>query len=245
MGERMKTVLVVEDDRFTRYSLREELDRTGYIIVDAALGERALEILDQHTIDIILLDLCLPDGDGLDYLVQMREKTNIPILIISGNEDQNVKIKAFELYADDFILKPYQPADLLARIHANLSRYAMLCSDAAQEQDNALGHNQAIRFGSWNINRDQYQLIDTHKQSARLTPREFRLFEVLLQKAGEVMHREELCEAIREKNYIPTPRAVDVKITRIRKKIGDDAGNPQLIKTVRGIGYMLNNEHIR
>lgn len=235
----METILVIDDDKMLRFMLKESLENNDYLIFEAANGRRSLEILDQHKADLILLDLNLPDGNGLEFIQKIREKTDVPLIIVSGDHQSEHKVNGFDLGADDYVTKPFDLAVLIARIKSHIRRYKSQISNQNEPQ-NGNGSSEHIYFGDVIFDRARFQLFDRAGNSQNLTSREYLLLDVLINAAGRAIRREDLCEAIREDRYVPTPRAIDVKITRIRKKIGDDAQDPQMIKTVRGIGYLFD-----
>lgn len=239
----MDTLLLVEDDKMAQDMLRAYFEKEGYIIFPAHTGKRSMEILKQHKVSLVLLDLSLPDQSGLDTLEDIRKHTDIPVIIVSGQNSKDAKVRGLESGADDFVSKPYEIDILHARIKANIRRYKGLTSSLNVKIRHDLTQ-QIVKFGKWTLDRTRFQVFDPQNSPASLTAREYRLLDTLVCKAGHVLRREELCEQIRERNYVPTPRAIDVKITRIRKKLDDDAENPKLIKTVRGIGYMLEESEI-
>lgn len=238
----METILVIDDDKVLRFMLKESLENNDYLIFEAANGRRCLEILDQHKTDLILLDLNLPDGNGLDFIQKIRERTDVPVIIVSGDHQSEHKINGFDLGADDYVTKPFDLQVLMARIKSHIRRYKNQASNQNEQQNMVKQQGERIAFGDVVFDRAQFQLFDRAGNSQNLTAREYLLLDVLIRAAGRAIRREDLCEAIREDRYVPTPRAIDVKITRIRKKIGDDAQNPQMIKTVRGIGYLFDPE---
>lgn len=240
--DKLSTILLIEDDKMVRHMLKESLEKEDFLILEATHGQRALDVLTSHKVDTILLDLHLPDGYGLNFITAIQEKTDVPLIIVSGEEDEDKKIKSFELGADDFVAKPLSFDLLTARIKAHIRRYAQ--GKNLTENHNNKKKTRRIKFDQWEINHLQFQLFNKNGNSADLTIREFNLLNFLISNANRAIPREELCEITREDNYVPTPRAIDVKVTRIRKKIGDDASNPQIIQTMRGVGYMFNKEKI-
>lgn len=242
-GERarcMKTLLVTEDDRLLRYVLKENLEKENFIVIEAANGARATAIAAQHRVDLILLDLRLPDGNGLDFIPGLRRSTNAPIIVVSGERDKEVRIRALTLGADDYVGKPFDIDELLARINANLRRSETTAlRPGPRDSAGADGNPATVEFGNWVLDRARYQVFDRNGTSGNLTLHEFQLLDMLAAHAGKVLKRSDLCKALREHGHILTPRAIDIKITRIRKKIGDPAGAPHIIKTVRGAGYVL------
>lgn len=233
------TILLVEDDETLRRTLTRILECEGFTVYEAALGKRLLEILRQHPVDLILLDMRLPDTTGLEMIQAVRQQTDIPIIVISGEKNKAKTVSGLYLGADDHIMKPFDIDELIARITANLRRYRgefPVCARPGQHQ----GAETRVTFVGWTLDREKLQIFNEANVSGDLTAHEFRLLELLVSNAGRVFKRKELCEAIRVQNYVPTPRAIDLKIMRIRKKIGDDAANPRLIKTVRGVGYTMD-----
>lgn len=241
MTNALKTVLVVEDDSFTRRFIRNGLEEAGYLVLEASAGHRSLDILQQYPIDAIILDLYLPDGDGLDFLRFAREYSNAPVLIVSGETCENTRIQGFELGADDYIIKPILMTELLARLNAHIRR-DQLRQTQKQQTHRPFSDCHHVCFGDWMLDREQFQIFNTNNESGQLTAQEFHLLCFLISNSGRVITRGELCDAARDKNYTPSPRAIDVKITRIRQKLQDDATNPQIIKTIRGIGYLFNQD---
>lgn len=209
------------------------------MVLEADCGQKMYHIMERHPLDLILLDLTLPDGDGLDFIVDVRKKTSIPIIIASGDDEVDRKVKAFELGADDYVLKPFEGNELLARVKANLKRYNELIN---KKNDEGNSLPKTISIDGWTLDHSKFDIFNAQKTAGNLTSLEFKLLSTLVNKAGKVLKRDELCKALCVENYIPTPRAIDIKITRIRKKMGDSATQPNIIKTVRGVGYMLNQD---
>ena len=235
----METLLLIDDDKVLRQTLKENLEHHDFIVIEASVCKRMIEIVKKHKVGLILLDLQLPDGYGLDFIKEIKEYTNVPIIIISGEQDNKSKIDGLNLGADDFLTKPFSIEELVARIQANLRCYNCI---PANEQNNSSGKPTNIVFNNWRIDCDQHQIFDNKNNSGNLTFQEFVLLNELSKNAGQVVNREVLCEALSEDNYKPTHRAIDIKISRIRKKIGDDGQQPKIIKTVRNVGYILNAE---
>jgi len=239
----MDTLLLVEDDKFTRHFIKERLEQNDMVVLEAVSGKRSLEILNEYPVDLILLDLGLPDGNGLDFIPDIRKYSNVPLIIISAEQDISYRITGLERGADDFVAKPFAASELVARIKANLRRYRdMLDSEGGTQ---ALAQrDDKIQFAKWTLDYAKFQIFDESGASGDLTTREFLVLSTLVKHAGHVVKRDDLCEAAREESYVPTARAMDVKIARIRKKIGDDAHDPQIIKTVRGMGYLFDHDSL-
>ncbi len=234
----MQTLLVVDDDKIVRTILKDNLEEEGFLVIEAANGKRMMDVLSQHPIDLVLLDLHLPDGSAENFIPDLRLQTNAPLIIISGETCMKKQTGCLDFGADDYICKPFDVQDVNARIRANLRRF-----QANDTWQNNHPEPQNFSFHGMTLDPERYQLLDRENQPIDLTMREYLLIEALYKNLGEPVRREDLCESIREDNYIPTPRAIDVKITRLRKKLGDDATCPQIIRTIRCIGYMLDRGH--
>ena len=231
----MKTVLIVDDDKTIRTSLREGLEDQRYLIIEAANCKRMMEIVELHNIDIILLDLHLTDGTSINLIPPLREKTQAPLIIISGDKNPQSKVKTLDNGADDYIEKPFDITELKARMRANLRRHV----SQSQTREDKPNQSNIYSFNNMKFHPEKRQLFDQNGESCELTIREFRLLKFLISHQNKALSREELCNAIREERYVPSPRSIDIKVTRLRKKIGDDASNPRFLKTVRGVGYMF------
>ena len=234
------TVLIVDDDVTMWQMLRESLKDQDYLIFEANSCKRLMDILHSQGVDIILLDLNLQDGNSLILLPEIRKCTNAPILIVSGTNAASVTIQSLHNGADDYIQKPFDLDELRARIKANLRRSSLNSSNQNEKHTPA----KKIRFGQWTLDMSRCQLFDKDNKSADLTIKEYHLLSKLAANPSKVISRDELCESIRERNYVPTGRAIDIKIMRIRKKMGDSATTPKIIKTIRGAGYIFDKNVI-
>lgn len=229
------TVLLVEDNRELRDTVRENLEVDGYAVLTAANAEELFRVLKDDPVDTILLDLVLPDADGLSLIEKIKRITDAPVIVVSGKGSMVDKIVGLEMGADDYVSKPFEMRELTARIKASIRRYK---AQNEREQDNRKQETR-VKFGHWILDRSQFQLYDEKGHSADLTVKEFRLLEALTQAPNQVLSRDQLLDKARVHDADVYDRAIDVQITRIRKKIEEDPQNPQLIKTVRGAGYML------
>jgi DNA-binding response OmpR family regulator len=227
-------VLLVEDNQDLQDTVRENLELDGYAVLTARNAEELFRALKDTPPDTILLDLVLPDADGLSLIQKIRDFTAAPVIVVSGKGSMVDKVVGLEMGADDYICKPFEMRELTARIKARIRGHK------GPEQDKAAPQQGVkIRFGRWILDGSQFQLFDEQGKSADLTVREFRLLEALAASPNQVLSRDQLLTRARVHDADVYDRAIDVQITRIRKKIEDDPQNPQLIKTVRGAGYML------
>jgi DNA-binding response OmpR family regulator len=230
-------VLSVDDDEGLQTVVTHYLEGEGYSTLSATTGRDLMELLAEKTPNIILLDLVLPDTDGISILAQLRSMKKIPIIVVSGKSDTTEKIVCLEMGADDYMTKPFEMRELSARIKAVLRRAEEIPAGAAnQSERNA---KSEIRFGDWLLDKGRFQLFDAKGETADLTTGEYKLLEALVDAPNKVLSRERLFELTRESDYDSFDRAVDIQIGRIRKKLNDDPKNPQYIKTVRGAGYMF------
>lgn len=238
------TVLSVEDDENLQMVIAHYLEDDGYNVIRAGNVKTALEQLRAQSPSVVLLDLVLPDGEGLSLIPMFRSSSAAAIIVVSGKDSTTEKIVCLEMGADDYMTKPFEMRELSARIKAVLRR-ADSFSPAQSAPDAEVGVKNADKLllgRGWCLDRTQYQLFDAKSQSAELTTGEFRLLEALVLACNRALTREQLYELTRSSGYDVFDRAVDIQIARIRKKIGDDAKPPQVIKTIRGVGYMYCGE---
>ncbi|MFA5593529.1 MAG: response regulator transcription factor [Micavibrio sp.] len=235
------TVLSVDDDEGLQMVVTHYLNGEGYKALSAGSGKELMKLLETQTPQIILLDLILPDTDGISLLAQLRTMQKIPVIVVSGKSDTTEKVVCLEMGADDYMTKPFEMRELSARIKAVLRRAeekpAVLMGDGANDKTQRLVH-----FDVWTLDRGQFQLFDEKGVSADLTTGEYKLIEALVDAANKVLSRERLFELTRESDYDSFDRAVDIQIGRLRKKLNDDPKDPRYIKTIRGVGYMFCGE---
>lgn len=234
------TIICVDDDQGLQTVMGHYLEEQGYKVLSALSGRELEEKLQTDTADAILLDLMLPDSQGLDLIKTIRAKTNVPIIIVSGKDDTTEKIIGLEMGADDYMTKPFAMRELSARLKAILRRSSN--TDAAGTSETGTKAVDKIKFGEWILDRTQYQVFTASNESLDLTIGEFRLLEALVTSANRALTREHLFEITRDGTFEAFDRAIDIQIARIRKKLGDDPRTPGLIKTVRGVGYMYCGE---
>jgi two-component system, OmpR family, response regulator len=226
-------VLVVDDNAELREVIRENLEMDGYDVNAAATAEETLALLRACRPDTILLDLMLPDDDGLALIGRIRQLTAAPIIVISGKNAWVDKVVGLEVGADDYLGKPFEMKELSARVKASIRRYR------ARNEMPAAETQKRIRFGEWVLDQRRLQIFNGEGKPGELTVMEFRLLEALVLAPNCVLSREQLLDKARADSLAVFDRAIDIQITRIRKKIGDDPKMPHIIKTIRGAGYML------
>ena len=220
-------ILVVDDETTVRQTVVAYLEREGYTVHAAADGLSALEAFRAHGPDLIVLDIMLPGLDGLEVLRQVRQTSDVYVLLLTARADETDKIIGLTVGADDYLTKPFSPRELVARIKAILRRGR-----------GAVSADRMLTFGSLRIDPDSRQVWKAG-QPIELTTTEFDILHALARHPGRVLSREQLIEQVWGHDYYGDERVVDVHIGRLRKKLEDDAGNPETIVTVRGIGYRL------
>ena len=223
----MNRVLVVEDDEAMAVALRDGFTYEGYEVSVARDGEEGLRCAREEPPDLMILDVMLPKMTGLEVCKVLRgEGSQLPIIMLTARGQEIDKVLGLKLGADDYVTKPFSFMELMARVEAVLRR----------AQPGGRGHRSVHEFGNMTIDLDRHEAAKGGK-SVELTPREFRLLGYLLEHRGEVVSREELLDAVWGYDTIPFTRTVDTHIAKLRKKIEDDASDPQHIITVHRLGY--------
>lgn len=238
MAER---ILVVDDDPQLTGFLDRYLRKQGYEVVCAATATEMAKALDRHTFDLCVLDLILPDRDGFEITKELRRASRLPIVVLTARTEVFDRIVGLELGADDYLTKPFEPRELLARIKAVLRR----SSERLDERKHPLDA-EAYLFGGWRLDLTSRTLrFDREQELTRLTGMEFALLRSLLEHPNVVLSRERLMDLARGSATYVADRAIDVHIARLRRKIERDASEPDLIKTVRGEGYVFAGKVVR
>lgn len=224
-----QTVLVVDDEQNIVNIIAFNLKKEGYEVLTAGDGEEAVEIVEKHQPDLILLDIMMPKMDGYEACRKIREKYNIPIIMLTARAEELDKVLGLEMGADDYVTKPFGTRELIARVKANLRR-SVVKNEPAVEKGNVL------KFGKLEIDLDKFEARKDGK-ALELTYREFELLKFLAQNLRQVFSRETLLEKVWGYEYYGDVRTVDVTVRRLREKIEDNPGKPEYIITKRGVGY--------
>lgn len=230
------TVLTIDDDQDLQFVIKQYLEGEDYIVLTAANGTEAETRLTGAAVDVVLLDLGLPDMDGLSLITKIRSRTPAPIIVVSGKTDTADKIIGLELGADDYITKPFHLREMAARIKTVLRRMEKPAAGPAAAEGES---TPVYEFAGWTMNTGRYELISPKKESVELTTGEFQLLRTLVESAHRTLTRDQLFDVTRGADYDSFDRAIDIQIGRLRKKLDDDPKTPQFIKTIRGVGYMF------
>lgn len=226
-------ILIVDDDPEIRRLLVDYLARNGIEAISARDGRQMWQQFDRHAVDLVVLDLMLPDTDGLTLCRDLRTKSNTPVLMLTARGEETDRIVGIEMGADDYLVKPFNPRELLARIKSILRRTRALPPNLRPESARCLS------FAGWCLDTAARLLIAPDGVATPLSGGEYRLLRILLDHPNRVMNRDQLTEMIHGREAEAYDRAIDVQVSRLRQRLRDDSREPELIKTVRGEGYVL------
>ena len=234
----MKKILIVDDEKPISDIIKFNLTKEGFETVTAFDGREAITKFEEENPDLIILDLMLPELDGLEVAKEVRKTSHIPIIILSAKDSEFDKVIGLEIGADDYVTKPFSNRELLARVKAHLRRTENIESAVAEE--NASSSNSEITIGDLKILPDAF-VAQKRGEDIELTHREFELLHHLATHMGQVMTREYLLETVWGYDYFGDVRTVDVTIRRLREKIEDTPSRPEYILTRRGVGYYMKS----
>ena len=224
-------ILVVDDDAGIRGMLRDYLEGAGFACMAVAEGRGMVAALERGAFDLVVLDLTLPGKDGLTLCRDLRAKSRLPVIMLTARGDAIDRVLGLEIGADDYLTKPFEPRELVARIRNVLRRHGGEDTDAP----GLLA--RAARFNGWTLDFERRQLVNPGGTVVMLSGADFKVLKALVSRANTVVSREGLAQVGRALD--PSERSVDLQISRLRAKLGDDARSPQIIKTVRNGGYVL------
>ncbi len=229
-------IVVCDDEADIRDLVAEYLQHHGYAVTLADAGPALREIVDQHHVDVVLLDLRLPGEDGLSLARYLRERSDVAIIMLTGSADVVDRVVGLEVGADDYVAKPFDLRELLARIKAVLRRTSV--REAAPEKSDE-APRRIVKFGSRVLDLEAHKLFDDEGVEIAITPMEFRLLKVFAEHRGRILNRDQLLELAHDRGWEPFDRSVDIRISRLRRKIEADPSKPEIIRTIRGVGYLL------
>ena len=224
-------ILIVDDEASIREPLGKYMERQGFRVTLAASAAEARSLINAYSLDLVLLDIMMPGEDGLSLTRHLREKGEIPVILITARSEETDRVVGLEMGADDYVVKPFSPRELAARVRTILRR--------AGAGTKVPRPGAGFRFAGWLLKPVEQALYDPEGTLVPLSGGEFRLLEVLTERAGQVLSRDQLLDLTQGREAGPFDRAIDNQISRLRKKIEQDPRRPKLIKTVWGGGYKL------
>jgi DNA-binding response OmpR family regulator len=238
--QRVPHILIVDDDDKVRLLLRRCFESEGYRVSEAASRGEVDTHISAGGLDLITLDLTLPDSDGLTIARDIRARSRVPIVMVTGKSDMIDRVVGLELGADDYIAKPFHVREVLARIRAVLRRAEQAppaVPSAAAAQTAAPTGDNVYRFGDWVIDIPKREVRRASGEPCDLTTSEFGMLELFVRHPKRVLSRDQIMDLLRGHEWSPLDRSIDNLVARLRKKIEVDPEEPRLIKTVRGVGY--------
>ena len=238
MKENKKHILIIDDDKEITLLIKDYLSQNGYQVTYAFDGLSIERLMNEHDFELAILDVMLPQVDGLSLIKTIRQRSAIPIMMLSAAMSEADRVAGLELGADDYMVKPFGSRELLARVKALLRRSQGELSQAV----NRLSPLAKLQFSCWVLDREKHCLINDKKIAIALSHREYDLLLIFLEHPKRVLSRGMLTELLYDKESEPFDRSIDVLIGRIRKKIEHNSKKPNLLKTIRGGGYMLDTK---
>ena len=230
-------ILICDDEPDLREMLQEYLEKRAFRVALAADADEMRAVLDDRKPDLILLDINMPGEDGLSALRALRTESNVPVVMLTAAGETIDKIVGLEMGADDYLGKPVDLRELEARIKAVLRRHP----DQESSQPNGpIG--QTVAFGEFTLDLEAARMTDADGETVQLTAMEFRLLKLFAENRGRVLNRDQILEQAHDRSWDPFDRSIDIRISRLRRKIERNPQKPSMIRTVRGIGYVFDPE---
>jgi DNA-binding response OmpR family regulator len=226
-----KKVLVVDDERKIVDIVKAYLERDGFSVITAYNGRSALEEVRRNSPDIIILDLMLPEISGWDVCRSLRKESDVPVIMLTARDEATEKIVGLEIGADDYVTKPFDPKELVARVKAVLRR-----------SENKVLHDKVVRVANLEINIEKRRVVAKSGDIIELTPFEFDLLKIMAEHPGRVYSRMQLLDKVQGEAYEAYERTVDTHIKNLRRKIEPDPEKPSYIITVYGVGYKIEGD---
>jgi two-component system catabolic regulation response regulator CreB len=222
-------ILLVDDEPAIRESLAFALRRDGFDVSQAASLREARNLTDAA--ELVILDLVLPDGNGLEFLRSLRSRSDVPVIVLTSRDEETDRVVGLELGADDYVIKPFSPREVAARVRAVLRR----ATKAAQPEE------QPVRAGALTLDASTRKAAIADREMA-LSRTEFNLLSLFLRSPGRVFERGQILDAVWGSEVVVGDRTVDVHVKALRRKIEDAGGDPRVLETVRGVGYRLRDD---
>ncbi|MHB9093337.1 MAG: response regulator transcription factor [Eubacteriales bacterium] len=228
-----QTVLVVDDEPKILDVVTSFLEAEDYRVVNAKNGAIALKLFDSTNPDLVILDIMLPDIDGMELCKKIRKKSKIPIIMLTARIGEEDTIQCLDSGADDYVNKPFSPRALMGRVRAVMRRYS--------SEDQLIADNYSFDQGKLEINCVSHEIL-IHRKPVSMTPVEFKIIEVLSKNPKRVFTREDLILSVYGHDYVGNDRSIDTHIKNLRQKVEDDPKNPRYILTVHGLGYRFGGD---
>ncbi len=232
--DRTDHILIVDDDAEIRTLLARYLEKNGLRATAVGDGRAMWQALAAAVFDLIVLDLMLPGDDGLTLCRDLRARSDIPVVMLTARGEETDRVVGLEMGADDYLAKPFSARELLARIKSVLRRTRSLPPNLRPDDD------ARIRFGGWTLDTQQRRLIAADGEVTALSGAEYRLLRIFVEHPNRVLNRDQLVELTQGREAEALDRSIDVQVSRLRHRLGDDPREPAIIKTVRGEGYVLS-----
>lgn len=230
----MYNILVCDDDKEIVKAIEIYLNKERYNVIKAFDGEEALKVLKNNTIHLIILDIMMPKKDGLETLNEIRKDKSIPVIILSAKSEDEDKIKGLNLGADDYVTKPFNPLELIARVNSGIRRYTKLGNFEEEENKNIFKSGELIID-------DNLKIVKVDEQEIKLTPTEYNILKFLTKNKGKVYSIEQIYENVWEDEAYAAENIIAVHIRHIREKIEINPKEPKYLKVIWGIGYKIEN----
>jgi len=234
------SILIVDDDAEITELLGEYLSRFNFEVHTACDADSMRAQLARHAVNLVVLDVMLPGTDGLTLSREIRERSQIPVIMLTARTTTFDRIMGLESGADDYMGKPFEPRELVARIHTVLRR-----SQGAKEVAPNVARSDVVCFDGWELHREERTLVSPTGLVVALSNAEFRLLNTFLQTPRRLFSRDQLMEQARGRAMDAFERSIDLLVSRLRQKLADDPDEPSMIKTVRGAGYMFNVQSVQ
>ena len=231
----MYNILVCDDDKEIVSAIEIYLSKEGYNVLKAYNGEECIEILKQNTIHLVLLDIMMPKKDGIETIVEIRKQNSIPVIMLSAKSEDEDKIKGLDLGADDYITKPFNPQELIARVRSSLRRYTKLGAIKDEKEENV------YRTGGLEI-KDNLKKVIVDGKEVKLTPTEYNILKFLTKNKGIVYSIEQIYQSIWEEDCYGAENIIAVHIRHIREKIEINPKEPRYLKVIWGVGYKVEKD---
>ncbi len=231
--DRPDHILIVDDDAEIRSLLTRYLEKNGLRVTAVGDGRAMWQALDRATVDLLVLDLMLPGDDGLTLCRTLRARSDLPVIMLTARGDETDRIVGLEMGADDYLPKPFSARELLARIKVILRRTRALPPNLKPQEEHLL------RFAGWTLDTARRRLVAPDGEAAPIGGVEYKLLRVFLDHPNRVLDRDQLLDLTQGREAEPLDRSIDVQISRLRRRLRDDPQSPQLLKTVRGEGYVF------